>query len=704
MSNHAGSYSGEANPRTMLVEGPFGVGKTSFAIETLFAWLNDGVPPENILVMVPQRTLAEPYWAALRGADYGPLGSVDVRTVNGLAKDMVNIYWPLVAEEAGFAEPERGPHFLTLETAQYAMADFVDRAVENGEFDAINVSPQQIARQIVDNLGKAALMGIDYRQIPDLLAAAWGPDRPRKRVLAYQAAGRVADAYRQYCLHYRLLDYSLQIECFARLLRLSDFSGAFFGAQTHLIVDHVEEEDAFTHSLIRDWLPRLDAALLVYEQDGGYRVFLGADPEGGRELADHCEGVLTTYESYYTSPGLEALLDEVAYSFARPGAEPAPEGSDLAFDFAFHSYYPQMIDWVADRIDHLVHEQGVAPKEVAVLAPFLSDALRFSLGQKLDRRGIPHVSHRPSRALRDEPAARCVLTLAALAHPEWGERPPQADVAQALHLAIDGLDPVRAALLAKVVYRPGGDEVLTSFDRITPQMQARITYTVGQRYDHLRGWLVATASEEAIALDHFFSRMFGELISQPGYGFHDDAEAGRVVAELVESARKFRQSLYADESVDPVEIGRRYFTIVKQGLLAALYVASWRDEQADAVFMAPAYTFLLRNRAVDVQFWLDVGSVGWWERLDQPLTHPYVLSPNWPAGRTWTDSDEVVRQQEMLYKIVSGLIRRCRSHIYLALSDLGEQGYEQRGPLLRVFQQILRRHPQPVEGLEVSHE
>jgi len=37
-----------------------------------------------------------------------------------------------------------------------------------------------------------------------------------------------------------------------------------------------------------------------------------------------------------------------------------------------------------------------------------------------------------------------------------------------------------------------------------------------------------------------------------------------------------------------------------------------------------------------------------------------------------------------------GLIRRCRTKIYLAISTLNEQGFEERGPLLTIVQQILR--------------
>jgi hypothetical protein len=109
--------------------------------------------------------------------------------------------------------------------------------------------------------------------------------------------------------------------------------------------------------------------------------------------------------------------------------------------------------------------------------------------------------------------------------------------------------------------------------------------------------------------------------------------------------------------------------------------------------MAPAYTFLMANRAVDVQFWLDVGSTAWWERLYQPLTHPYVLSRLWPEEKVWTDEDEFAARQVALGRLILGLVRRCRKRIYLGIAELGEQGYEQRGPLLQAVQRTLRRLP-----------
>ena len=133
--------------------------------------------------------------------------------------------------------------------------------------------------------------------------------------------------------------------------------------------------------------------------------------------------------------------------------------------------------------------------------------------------------------------------------------------------------------------------------------------------------------------------------------------------------------------------------MVEDGVLAAQYVSAWQepDARTDAVLLAPAYTFLMMNRPVDYQFWLDIGSRGWYERLYQPLTHPYVLSRQWDGQLQWGDADEHAASQQRLYRLAAGLLRRCRKQVFLGLSELGEQGYEQRGPLLWAFNQVLRQ-------------
>jgi hypothetical protein len=317
------------------------------------------------------------------------------------------------------------------------------------------------------------------------------------------------------------------------------------------------------------------------------------------------------------------------------------------------------------------------------------------LTQALSQRNIGARSHRPSRTLREEPPAQCLLTLAALAHPGWGYDPPAADVVRALAIAIDDLDLVRARLLAQAAYTPEEPQRLKPFERLRPELQERISYVLGARYDRLQCWLADYAAGAPAEPDHFLSRLFGEVIAQPGFGFHRNLETGGIVAGLIESARKFRRMAGAsspDHRADPaLWSGREYTRMVRDGVLAAQYVPGWGPGPDDAVLLAPAHTFLMANRPVEYQFWLDIGSTGWWDRVYQPLTHPYVLSRAWLQGTPWTDLQEYSTRQDALYTLLAGLVRRCRRRIYLGLCDLGEDGSEQRGPLMRVFQGLLRR-------------
>ena len=737
--------------RTTFLEGPAGTGKTTAGVARLQHLIAAGISGSSILIIVPQRTLGAPYTAALHSADFPPGGDVTLLTMGGLAQRMVELFWPLVSAAAGFAYPDRPPAFLTLETAQYYMARLAGPLLDQGYFDSVVISRNRLYSQILDNLNKAAVVGFPHEEIGARLKAAWVGESSQAHV--YDEAEECANRFREYCLAHNLLDFSLQYDTFTRhVWPLPACRGLLLDGYRHIIADNVEEDTPAAHDILLEWLPHCRSALVIYDRGGGNRRFLGADPESAGRLKAACGEHFAFSESYVTSDDTGALLLALDRAFgrktlssavagpsgtasspssgggngrlraqARSGEAdetPASQGSARgALDFSAHRFYPEMLEWVADRIAGLVAEEGVPADEIVVLAPFLTGALRFTLAHALERRGVAARSHRPSRALREEPAVGCLLTLAALCHPAWGIRPDRSDVAHALMLAIEGMDLVRAHLLASIAYREvDGLPSLGSFAQIEPAMQERITFLLGGRYEGLRTWLkahvadgdwqmansrwqMANGRRRAEELDHFLGRLFGELLSQPGYGFHQSYDAGEITAVLIESARKFRQVMVQDVTSDvPRPLAwREYVEMVHEGVVAAQYVRSWQRQPSDAVLLAPAYTFLMSNRTVEHQFWLDVGSTAWWERLYQPLTHPYVLSRAWTSGaddrlaaRAWTDVEEYAARQDALACLVLGLVRRCRKQVHLGLSELGEAGNEARGPLLQAIQQVLR--------------
>ncbi|GAB4480937.1 MAG: hypothetical protein Kow0088_22840 [Anaerolineales bacterium] len=673
-----------------FLEGKAGCGKTSAAVERLLYLLQSGVAAHQILIYVPQRTLAQPYRMALAVPGVMAGGAVTILTLGGLARRTIETFWPLVLREAGFGQPHEWPVFLTLETAQYFMAKLVEPLLAQGFFASVKVPPNRLYSQILDNLNKAALVGFPHTEIGERLKAAWNGNPGQLSI--YDDAQTCANLFRSFCLEHNLLDFSLQVEVFVRYLWPNPLVRQTLLSQyRHLIADNLEEDAPVSHDLLRQWLPHFDSALLVYDHDAGYRVFLGADPKSAYTLKQICDVQVSFETSFVTNSPLQRFEQTLLSAFGELPPPPA-EKTQLSIYPLFERFYPQLLERVADEVARCVQEEGIEPGQIVILAPYLTDALRFSLSELLAKRQITARSHRPSRALREEADIRCLLTLAALAYPE--SLSPHAlhdfDLTTALLQAIGGLDLVRARLLTSIVLRKNdGLPALTSFEQIQPDSQERITYRVGELYERLRRWIEDAKSAEPQELEVFFVRLFDELLSQPGYGFYRNERAGELTANLVESARKFRLAFRESMKVSLAERSREYLRMVNEGLIAAQYLRSWQAEDEEAVMISPAYTFLLSNRPVEVQFWLDIGSSGWYERLFQPLTQPYVLSRRWQKGRVWTAEDESEIATENLCRITLGLVRRCRGRIYLGYSEYSASGYEQRGDLLRLLQDSL---------------
>src|SRR5690554_3424924 len=98
----------------IFLDGVAGMGKTTAAIERIKTLIRDGAAPESILVLVPQITLALPYTEALRRSRVKNGANIQTMTLGRLAYQMVDLFWPLVADYSGVANPQKRPTFLTL--------------------------------------------------------------------------------------------------------------------------------------------------------------------------------------------------------------------------------------------------------------------------------------------------------------------------------------------------------------------------------------------------------------------------------------------------------------------------------------------------------------------------------------------------------------------------------------------------------------
>ena len=137
--------------------------------------------------------------------------------------------------------------------------------------------------------------------------------------------------------------------------------------------------------------------MLIFDKDAGYRRFLGAEPEITRSLKNRCDIQVELKDGFVTSEALDQFSIALEKIFDSPPthsltlaetSKPYQEGTlpPVKYPNPGIRFFPEMLDWVADQIDILI-KGGIPPGEIVVLAPYLSDALRYSLIQRLNSEG-----------------------------------------------------------------------------------------------------------------------------------------------------------------------------------------------------------------------------------------------------------------------------------------------------------------------------
>lgn len=676
---------------SLFLEGPAGTGKTSFAIERIEHLISQGVSADEILLLVPQRSYTLPYEESLAPLHWHRLGKA---TLGGIAQRMVELFWPVVLDTSRFTfDPAKKPVFLTYEVAQYFMAKLVSPLIEEGYFAELRLIRHRLYSQLLDNLNKATVNEIPLDQVQDYLRSDSGTDASRR--LLFEDISKTINAYRAYTVAHNLLDFSLYNEVFRELFFGVEEARAYMARQfRHIIYDNAEEDFPLAHAIVSDWIGMFDSSLVISDSDGGYRKFLAANPISAQGLKGACTSHLILDVNHSTPISLlqvGAAVSEAVQqqTFTQEMLPPPKERGFFVYSDRLHH---EMVDRATGKVIELI-EDGVNPGDIAVISPFLNDSLYYALSSRLDSSGVPYLAHKPSRTLRDASMTKVLLTLATLAHPQWElPRPTREAMTHMFDRVLKPVDLIRATLLSDSVYEETGEGVgLRSFDRVSHENRDRITFNAGIVYEELRAWLEAYLEGEELPIDHFISRMFGELLSQPGFGLHKDEEAGVQVATVVESARKFRQAVTGVHALEAIPIGKAYIDMVQEGVISAFYELDW-SASTDAVLLTPVHTYLLRNRTYAYQVWLDIGSTSWHKRIPQPLTNPYILSKDWDIGRAWTASVEKQFEVERLDRIVLGLFRRCSHSIYACFSELSVSGQEQSGDLLMALSRMQRNY------------
>ena len=597
---------------------------------------------------------------------------------------MSALFWPLVAGKSGFTHPYQPPTLLTYDLAQLLMWRLVQPDLNTGAFAELRLRPQQIISQLLDTLNRAALNGLTLDEAIERQMMTWSGEKERLRHL--QNAGSIARRFRDYCLQNSLLDLSLTIEVFNRqLVDNAEFHRYFSERYRHLLVDNIEEQTPAGQYFVESLIDLTQSAAIVYDEGGGYKRFMAADPAGAARFQTRCDLVLHFDQRFQAIAPLERLANQVDNKLQQT-ALPVEGAGEVILALAGGRYRREMVEELIPLL-HAQLEEGVPASEIAIITPYLDGALRYMLGRALSEAGIPYRLLRRRSSPREEPRIRAWLTWLSLAFPQWQISPTTYDVAEALALSIYGLDPARAQLIADNLYDENGPQ-LFPVDSVEENLQERIGNDFLSRVEELRLWLDDIDAQRP--LDIFLHDLFAELLSSSRFQAQPDLAGAAVCDWLVQTATRLRTAAKAMGLKTNQEIGAAFIDGIYQGLVSANPPDLGEPPDPDGVTVSTIYGYLLAGKPVQVQVWLETAASGWWDIPRQPLSNAFVLVPQRDPLTPWTMADDFAVRNQLLSRIIRGLTNRSSKGIIIANSDLDRRGVRQEGPLWRALEPLLK--------------
>jgi superfamily I DNA/RNA helicase len=455
--------------QSLFLEGAAGTGKTTAAVNYTAQLIDSGVDPESILILTPHDNLSLHY-----KQQFPENALLSITTFDDWVERMLEAFWSSIGEAGS------RPIFLNDELARYYLSRFIAPYAKSGVFQSIRLSKSRLVGQIFDHYQQAAASGITIEEAETRAASAWTSLHSSRRKV-YTVISTILHQYRTSCAENHLLDRAAQKELFfEQLLDSPLFEQHFVEHYRYLIVDSVEEMRAVDHDFIFWCMEKTEQTLIVYNRDEGCDIFRGVDPINAAQFHSICKQkeIWETYQNL--SSEIIALITSVTppKRSSKSVQHPVPNETD-GWIWVSVPDIPQMISECVQAISKLIKDQHVPLGEIAIVTPYLTDNLRFSLQAGLADLEIPSLAFRPIYPLNSEPIVRAILTLLKLVIPTGARRPDRDDIAHMLHLLITNLNPVWAALLAQTTYQ---GQVLT-LQPLNLAVKERINAEVVQRFE-----------------------------------------------------------------------------------------------------------------------------------------------------------------------------------------------------------------------------
>ena len=598
----------------------------------------------GIMLLVPNATVKLKYERALN-IDISE--ELNITTYIGFIKKEMIKFWPLITEQCNqIINKSISPRFIPSSLSEYMIINKVnDLRNANGYFQDITGTNRSISNSIINNINKAALALIDFKDIGGKIYLS-KQNKDNIMRFSYSQMDEIIDYYIRKLLENSMVDNAINIYLYTNYLINDERYIKYLSQEIkYLIVDSLEgcsnAEVDFINLLSNYTLD----TYIYFNKTNDYSVFYNIDMEY------IYENIINKIEDSSNSINSIKEIDNINLSdiYLLPAEVKLNESSQL---------YSEMIDEVTSKVIELVNN-GISLKDIAIISPINNTILDYQIKNVLNRNKINIFNTKKNNKIIDYQYSNALV------------------VATCIFYGYE--DYIKEDEYISFI------EILFNVNRI----QAYKIYRNKEEdngYKNLEQYIISKRSEK-LKISEFLIKFYIDKMLNLKEGIKNVDVCKNIIYE----SEVFIENIKLLGINNNKEEERVFIEVLKTTINDYYRVSDIADlKESNSIILTTPYSYISYDINRPIQIWVDIGSNAWSMKIEKDISNLIVLRKSFKENQIYTNEMEEFYKKYYLYNLIYNLLINAKE-VYAYKSEYTVNGYIQESILYSILLKLVSK-------------
>lgn len=599
----------------------------------------------GIMILVPNATVKLKYERALN-IDISE--ELNINTYIGFIKKEIIKFWPLITEQCNkIINKSISPRFIPSSLSEYIIINKVnDQRNTNGYFQDITGTNRSISNSIINNINKAALALIDFKDIGEKIYLS-KKNKDSIMRFSYSQMDEIIDYYISKLLENSMIDNAITIYLYTNYLINDERYIKYLSQEIkYLIVDSLEccsnAEVDFINLLSNYTLD----TYIYFNKTNDYSVFYNIDMEY------IYENIINKIEDNSNSINSIKEIDNINLSdiYLLPAEVKLNESSQL---------YSEMIDEVTSKVIELVNN-GISLKDIAIISPINNTILDYQIKNILNRNKINVFNTKKNNKIIDYPYSNALV------------------VATCIFYGYE--DYIKEDEYISFI------EILFNVNRIQAYKIYRNKEEEDNGYKNLEQYIISKRSEK-LKITEFLIKFYIDKMLNLKEGIKNVDVCKNIIYE----SEAFIENIKLLGINNNKKEERVFIEVLKTTINDYYRISDIADlKESNSIILTTPYSYISYDINRPIQIWVDIGSNAWSMKIEKDISNLIVLRKSFKEKQIYTNEMEEYYKKYYLYNLIYNLLINAKE-VYAYKSEYTVNGYIQESILYSILLKLVSK-------------